>query len=127
MEQGSLGCAEVLGLVTDYLDGALPPGRHRAVAGHLGACAGCSGWVSQLLATIAALSCLRDGVIPAPVLAALRESFAGVEGLRRESGCSGGVPTGSGDPADLGDPAGSGGPAGSGDVPTGDGGRGRRT
>ncbi|GAA2213641.1 hypothetical protein GCM10009850_091040 [Nonomuraea monospora] len=101
MEQGSLGCAEVLGLVTDYLDGALPPGRHRAVAGHLGACAGCSAWVSQVLATIAALGCLRDGVISAPVLAALRESF-GVLGVRDERECSG-------------------------DVPTGDGGRGRRT
>ncbi|MEV0819670.1 zf-HC2 domain-containing protein [Nonomuraea rubra] len=75
MEEGSLGCAEVLALVTDYLDAALPPGRHRTVAAHLGACEGCSAWLAQVLATIAAVGCLRDGVISAQVLAALRESF----------------------------------------------------
>ncbi|MCP2360262.1 anti-sigma factor RsiW [Nonomuraea thailandensis] len=85
MEEGSPGCAEVLALVTDYLDAALPPGRHRTVAGHLEACPGCSAWLAQLLATIAALGCLREGVVSPPVLAALRESFAG-RGIRSDGG-----------------------------------------
>lgn len=62
-------------LLTDYLEEALPAGRRRLVADHLDACPACSGWLAQVLATIAALGCLRDGVITAPVLAGLRESF----------------------------------------------------
>ncbi|MEV0999337.1 zf-HC2 domain-containing protein [Nonomuraea sp. NPDC050202] len=88
MEEGSLGCTEVLALVTEYLDAALPPGRQRTVADHLEACPGCSAWLAQLLATIAALGCLRDGVISPPVLAALRRSFAG-RGVTGEDACPG--------------------------------------
>ncbi|MFF4620583.1 anti-sigma factor family protein [Nonomuraea jabiensis] len=70
-----LRCDDVLELLTDYLEAALPAGRRRLVAGHLGACPACSEWLAQVLATIAALGCLRDDVMPAPVLAALRASF----------------------------------------------------
>ncbi|MGR6922044.1 anti-sigma factor family protein [[Actinomadura] parvosata] len=76
MEEGSLGCTDVLALATDYLDEALPPARHRTVGEHLDACRDCSAWLAQLLATIAALGCLRDGIITRPVLTALRESFS---------------------------------------------------
>ncbi|MEV4362098.1 anti-sigma factor family protein [Nonomuraea sp. NPDC004186] len=70
-----LGCDDVLELLTDYLEAALPAGRRRRVADHLDACPACSEWRAQILATIAALGCLRDDVMPAPVLAALRASF----------------------------------------------------
>ncbi|MEW1838022.1 zf-HC2 domain-containing protein [Nonomuraea angiospora] len=70
-----LGCGDVLGLLTDYLEAALPAGRRRLVADHLGACPACSEWLAQLIATIAALGCLREDVMPAPVLAALQASF----------------------------------------------------
>ncbi|MGP4103702.1 anti-sigma factor family protein [Nonomuraea sp. KM90] len=76
MELRPMGCDEVLTLLTDFLEEALPAGRHRVVADHLGACPACSGWLAQVLATIAAMRCLRDGVVPPPVLAALHESFA---------------------------------------------------
>ncbi|MFG1704301.1 anti-sigma factor family protein [Nonomuraea sp. M3C6] len=65
----------MLELLTDYLEEALPAGRRRLVADHLGGCPACSGRLAQVLATIALLGCLRDGVISAPVLTALRESF----------------------------------------------------
>ncbi|MEV6032479.1 zf-HC2 domain-containing protein [Nonomuraea sp. NPDC052116] len=70
-----LGCDDVLELLTDYLEAALPAGRRRLVADHLDACPACSEWRAQILATIAALGCLREDVMPAPVLAALRASF----------------------------------------------------
>ncbi|MEV5894255.1 anti-sigma factor family protein [Nonomuraea fuscirosea] len=76
MEQGPPECDEVLASLTDYLDDALTPGRHEGVTAHLGACPGCAAWLAQLRATIAALGCLRDGVVPPPVLTALRESFS---------------------------------------------------
>lgn len=62
-------------LLTDYLEDALPPGPHEAVAGHLGVCSGCTVWLAQLRATIAALGCLRDGIVTPPVLAELGKSF----------------------------------------------------
>jgi anti-sigma factor RsiW len=77
MGQAQVSCGEVLALLTDYLDDALPAEGHRDVAQHLDVCPGCSAWSAQVLATIAALGCLREGVITPPVLAALRESFAG--------------------------------------------------
>jgi hypothetical protein len=42
-------CREVVELVTEYLDGALPPDAHAAVALHLGSCAGCVEYMHQLL------------------------------------------------------------------------------
>ncbi|SEF87699.1 Putative zinc-finger [Nonomuraea solani] len=70
-----LGCADVCELLTDYLEQALPDGRREAVTRHLHRCRGCDAWLAQVLATIAALRCLRAGAISPPVLAALRESF----------------------------------------------------
>ncbi|MBF8193838.1 zf-HC2 domain-containing protein [Nonomuraea sp. K274] len=70
-----LGCDDVLESLTDYLEEALPAGRRRRVADHLGACPACSGCLGQIRATIAVLGCLRHGVVPAPVLNALWESF----------------------------------------------------
>ncbi|MEV0389707.1 zf-HC2 domain-containing protein [Nonomuraea sp. NPDC050643] len=71
-----LGCDDVCELLTDYLEQALPDGPRRAVAWHLDGCTGCSAWLAQVLATVAALGCLREGTISPPVLAALQESFA---------------------------------------------------
>lgn len=73
--RGELGCDDVLESITDYLEAALPAERRRLVTDHLAACPACSGWLAQVRATIAALGCLRDGAVPAPVVTALRESF----------------------------------------------------
>ncbi|GAA3694471.1 hypothetical protein GCM10022224_070070 [Nonomuraea antimicrobica] len=70
-----MSCADVLALLTDYLEEALPAARHRVVADHLGGCPACAAWLAQVRATIAALGCLRDGSLPPSVLAALRHSF----------------------------------------------------
>ncbi|AQZ65270.1 unnamed protein product [[Actinomadura] parvosata subsp. kistnae] len=104
MEEGSLGCTDVLALATDYLDEALPPARHRTVGEHLDACRDCSAWLAQLLATIAALGCLRDGIITRPVLTALRDSFS-----RRKGQPAGTCPTAVGDGGADGKAAGTGG------------------
>ncbi|SDH10677.1 anti-sigma factor family protein [Nonomuraea jiangxiensis] len=72
---GELACDAVLGLLTDLLEEALPAGRRELVTAHLAGCPACSGWLAQLRATIEVLGCLRDGVVPAPALTALRDSF----------------------------------------------------
>jgi len=44
-------CRELVELVTDYLDGALPPERRAEVVKHLGDCADCLRYLAQLQTT----------------------------------------------------------------------------
>jgi anti-sigma factor RsiW len=46
-----LACRELVELVTDYLEGALPPDRHREVHEHLHECADCLRYLGQVQLT----------------------------------------------------------------------------
>jgi anti-sigma factor RsiW len=48
-----LTCAELVELVTDYLEGRLPDGQRRRFDEHLTGCDGCNAYVEQMRATIA--------------------------------------------------------------------------
>jgi len=50
-----LACQELVELVTDYLEGVLPPDLKDAVREHLSGCEGCSEYVHQIGLTIEAL------------------------------------------------------------------------
>ena len=52
-------CQELVELVTDYLEGALPPGDRTRFEEHLTACAHCVTYIDQMRATIVALGRLR--------------------------------------------------------------------
>ena len=70
-----LSCQELVELVTDYLDGALPPREHARFEAHLAACTGCARYVEQLRTTIAitgASGVLEDRPEVAGLLAAFR-------------------------------------------------------
>ncbi len=43
-----LTCAELVELVTEYLEGALPSGERQAFEVHLAACAGCAHYIEQI-------------------------------------------------------------------------------
>lgn len=47
-----LTCREVIELVTDYLDGALPPDDLARFQHHINDCDGCDGFVDQIRTTI---------------------------------------------------------------------------
>jgi len=49
MEAQPVVCRELVELVTDYLEDALPPDLRAAVSGHLDGCDGCVEYVRQLL------------------------------------------------------------------------------
>jgi hypothetical protein len=53
-----LACRELVDLVTDLLDGALPPGWREGVEAHLADCDGCTEYVRQIRATVEALGAL---------------------------------------------------------------------
>jgi anti-sigma factor (TIGR02949 family) len=52
-------CQEMTEVVTNYLDGALPPDEGQQFEHHLSYCAGCSTYVDQMRETIS-----QTGVIP---------------------------------------------------------------
>lgn len=55
MTPRDLACAELVELLTEYLEDALPPDEVAAVEGHLAQCPGCRRYLDQMRATVAAL------------------------------------------------------------------------
>lgn len=48
-------CQQFVALLTDYLEGALPPDTARAVQAHLAACPHCEDYLNEIRQTISAL------------------------------------------------------------------------
>jgi anti-sigma factor RsiW len=59
-----LACPELVELVTDYLEQALPPGRRRRFEAHLESCPDCRAYVAELAQTVNALGALREEETP---------------------------------------------------------------
>jgi anti-sigma factor RsiW len=59
-----LACTEVVELVTDYLEGALPDAERRRLEAHLESCPGCTEYVAQMSAVAGSLGGLREEGIP---------------------------------------------------------------
>ena len=57
-------CQEVVELVTDYLEDALPAGQASLFEQHLNFCDGCVLYVDQLRTTIATLGRIREADVP---------------------------------------------------------------
>ena len=78
-----LSCQELVELVTDYLEGALPPGLHERFEQHIAHCSGCTTYLEQMRATIAAAGTLARESISPEAERALLEAF---RGWRRPAG-----------------------------------------
>jgi anti-sigma factor RsiW len=63
MTPRDIACNELVELLTEYLEGALPPDEVAAVDEHLRGCEPCRTYLDQLRATIAAL-----GSVPVPTI-----------------------------------------------------------
>ena len=70
-------CAELVELVTEYFEGALPSLDRRRFERHLVACPPCREYLSQLRDTISVVGSLREDDVPAEakdeLLAAFRD------------------------------------------------------
>jgi anti-sigma factor RsiW len=55
-----LTCRELVELVTDYLEGALPPGDAARFERHLAICPGCTTYVEQIRETVRQTGRLRE-------------------------------------------------------------------
>ena len=77
MSERSLTCHEVVELVTDYLEGALPPEVRGRVKEHLALCDGCSTYLEQMRETIRLTGMIREEQIPEEEKQRLLEAFRG--------------------------------------------------
>jgi anti-sigma factor RsiW len=68
-------CAEVVELVTAYLDDALPPEQAEEIRAHLDICRGCQAYIEQFKATIDALGTLPVDTLSERACADLIEAF----------------------------------------------------
>jgi anti-sigma factor RsiW len=59
-----ISCQEVVELVTDYLEGALPPDLHTRFEHHLSLCEGCVWYVEQIRMTVDAVGRIGEEDVP---------------------------------------------------------------
>jgi anti-sigma factor RsiW len=72
-----LTCAEIVEIVTDYLEGALDPPDRERLEEHLALCDGCTAYIEQMRRTIELTGRLREDDLPPETRAALIEAFRG--------------------------------------------------
>ena len=72
-----IACQELVELLTDYLEGALPPAEVAAVDAHLADCDGCAAYLDQMRVTIARLGSVPVETITPAARDALLAAFAG--------------------------------------------------
>ncbi|HWQ15489.1 MAG TPA: zf-HC2 domain-containing protein [Roseiflexaceae bacterium] len=68
-------CREMVELVTDYLEGAMPPPARAEFERHLSVCPGCISYFEQIRETIRALGKITDDAIPPAAREELLELF----------------------------------------------------
>ena len=74
---GSVTCRELVELVTDYLEGALPRADRRRFEKHIAACDACTAYIEQIRLTIAATGELKEEEIEPAAREALLAAFRG--------------------------------------------------
>ena len=79
-KERALTCHEVVELVTDYLEDALPPDERRRVEEHLSGCEGCTRYLAQMRETIRLTGMLTEEQIPEQQKTVLVEAFRGWAG-----------------------------------------------
>jgi anti-sigma factor RsiW len=72
-----LTCREIVELVTDYLEGALPPDDVAAFEAHLRSCPGCEVYLEQMRTTIATVGRIGEADVPPAIRDRLRAAFRG--------------------------------------------------
>jgi len=77
-----LSCQELVELVTDYLDGALPAADRARFEAHIADCDGCRAYLEQIRVTITLTGALVPEQIHPAVEAALLEAFRDWKGSR---------------------------------------------
>ena len=75
MSAAELSCRELVELVTDYLEGRLPPAERERFEAHLRICDGCQIYLEQMRQTIRVLGTLPEEAVPDAARVKLLETF----------------------------------------------------
>jgi len=75
MSDRALTCHEVIEIITDYLEGALPVDDRHRVEEHLAICDGCTTYLEQMRETIRLTGMLTEEQIPEDQKRDLLEAF----------------------------------------------------
>ena len=70
-----LECREVVEVVTDYLEGAMPPGERLRFDHHLALCEGCQAYLEQLRTVIRVVGRPAVDAVPPETMAGLLRAF----------------------------------------------------
>ena len=70
-----LTCAEVVEVITNYLEGRMPAHERERFEEHLSFCDGCSTYLEQMRLTIATLGHLPDSSLPPTTRTRLLDAF----------------------------------------------------
>lgn len=73
---GRLSCRDLVELITDYLEDALPPSRRDRFEEHLRACEGCAAYLDQMRVLLSVVGHLREEWIAEPTRGRLLEALA---------------------------------------------------
>ena len=82
MNPRDIACIELVELLTEYLDDALPPDEVAAIDEHLRGCAACRRYLDQLRATVSALGSLPMPTLSDDTVEALLTAFHDIHGNR---------------------------------------------
>jgi anti-sigma factor RsiW len=74
-ERDDIRCADVVELITDYLEGALPSDQRARVEAHLAGCDGCSMVLDQFRETIRLTGTVREDELTEPQRSTLLQAF----------------------------------------------------
>jgi len=72
---GWLTCSQIVELVTDYLEGELPPPERLRFEEHISSCAPCREYLSQMRQTVETAGRLTEEEISPPAMEALLDAF----------------------------------------------------
>lgn len=64
MSERQLTCRQVVEIISDYLEDALPPDDRRRVEEHLAGCEGCTKYLEQMRETIRLTGMLTEEQVP---------------------------------------------------------------
>ena len=84
-ESDEVACRELVELVTDYLEDAIPERDRARLEAHLAGCEGCTAYLEQMRTTIRLAGRLTEQALPEQTCAALLEVF---RDWGREAGAS---------------------------------------
>jgi anti-sigma factor RsiW len=82
MSAPDLTCIELVEIVTDYLEGTLPPGDRSRFEEHMGLCEGCRAYLDQMQETIRLVGRLSEDDLPKGSGEELLQAFRGWKAAR---------------------------------------------